>query len=176
MEDIAIKKDQSPYLIFACKKCNQYSYVKTTQKTKKCLRCGRSHQVQTILKEGEVVNGMTEAVNTVKRKQSEFITPEFRSGSDFVVATSTPPLSKSKVKSVKNVDQEIEHGQKFAKMLSELSRLYKRFPKYLLEIMAEDYRIPTIKLKTLIESAIKSGILVRNGDNDQYYAIKRNDF
>ena len=98
MEEIAIKKDETPYLIFACKKCKEYSYVKTTQKTKKCLRCGRTHQVQRILNDGEVVCGMTEAVNSVKRKQNELAIPEFRSGSDFVVSINNIATPRSKKK------------------------------------------------------------------------------
>ena len=171
MEDVAIKKDETPYLIFACKKCQQYSYVKTTQKTKKCLRCGRPHQVRDILNKGEVVYGMTEAVNAVKRKQNEIAIPEFRSESDFVVATHDIIRPTNRVKAIRNDDQEIEYGKKFSEMLFELSKLYKRFPKYMLEIMAEDYEIPAIKLKSLIKSAKRSGELIKN-DDDTYYRHK----
>jgi hypothetical protein len=169
MEEIAIKKDETPYLIFACKKCQQYSYVKTSQKTKKCLRCGRSHQVQGILKDRDVVYGMTEAVNAVKRKQNELSIPEFRSGGDFVVARRSVALLKSRAKAVKNEDQIINYKEKFTEMLFELSKLYKRFPKYILDIMAEDYGIPAIELKTLIRNAKKSGMLIKN-DDDYYYS------
>ena len=168
MEDITIKKDETPYIIFKCKKCKEYSYVKTTQSTKKCLRCGRVHQVREILKNGEVVSGMTEAVNTVKRKQNVLAIPEFRSGSDFVVATLSVTLPKSRAKAVKNEDQIINYKENFTEMLFELSKLYKRFPKYMLEIMAEDYEIPAIELKTLIRNAKKSGMLIKNDDDDYY--------
>ena len=168
MEDITIKKDETPYLIFKCKKCKEYSYVKTTQSTKKCLRCGRVHQVREILKSGEVVYGMTEAVNTVKKNQNELAIPEFRSGSDFVVATLSVTLPKSRAKAVKNEDQIINYKENFVEMLFELSKLYKRFPKYMLEIMAEDYEIPAIELKILIRNAKKSGMLIKNDDDDYY--------
>ena len=170
MEDVTIKKDETPYLIFACKKCKEYSYVKTSQKNKKCLRCGRSHQVRNILKYGMVVYGMTEAVNAVKRKQSELALPNFRSGSDFVVAMFSVALPKSKIKVVKNGDQEIDYKQKFTEMLFELSKLHKRFPKYMIEIMSKDYGIPAIELKTLIRNAKKSGMLIKN---DDYYYYSR---
>ena len=173
MEDIAIKKDETPYLVFACRKCYQFSYVKTVQKTKKCLRCGRTHQVRDILNDGEVVYGMTEAVNTVKRKQNELAIPEFRSGSDFVVATNTIARPKNRVKALRNEDQEVDYEERFAEMLFELSKLYKRFPRYMLEIMAENYGIPAIELKTLITNAKKSEILTKNGDNDLYYRHKK---
>jgi hypothetical protein len=173
MEDIAFKKDETPYLIFACKKCGGFSYVKTVQEVKKCLRCGRTHQVRDILKNGEVVSGMTEAVNNVKRKQNELSTSEFRSGSDFVVAKNTIARPKNKKKVMKDEDQEIDYTGKFTAMLLELSKLYKRFPNYLLEIMAKDYGIPVIELKTLIRSAKKSGMLIKNGDDDMYYKYNK---
>lgn len=173
MEEIAIKKDETPYIIFACKKCQQYSYVKTTQKTKKCLRCGRMHQVQDILKNGDIVSGMTEAVNAVKRKQNELVIPEFRSGSDFVVAANNRVRPKSSIKALRGTDQEIDYTSKFAEMLLELSKLYKRFPNYILDIMATEYEIPATELKALIRSAKKSGMLIKNGDDDLYYRQKK---
>ncbi|MHA1534084.1 MAG: DUF1922 domain-containing protein [Promethearchaeota archaeon] len=173
MEDLAIKRDETPYLIFACKKCGGFFYVKTVQKTKKCLRCGRKHQVQDILKKGEVVSGMTEALNTVKRKQNELATPEFRSRNDFVVATHSVVRLKIRKNDLKNKNQENDYKQKFTEMLFELSKLYKRFPKYMLEIMAEDYKIPPIELVSLIRSAKKSGELIKYGDSDLYYRHKK---
>jgi len=172
LEDIAFKKDETAYLIFACKKCQEYSYVKTTQKTKKCLRCGRTHQVRDVINVGEVVYGITEAVNAVKRKQNELATPEFRSGSDFVVATNSFARPKSSVSALRNSDQEIDYKQKFSEMLLELSKLYKRFPEYMLEIMAENYGIPTLELEVLIRNAKKSGMLIKNGNDDTYYKQK----
>jgi len=169
MEEIAIKKDETPYVIFACKKCQQYSYVKTTQKTKKCLRCGRMHQVQDILKNGDIVSGMTEAVNAVKRKQNELVIPEFRSGSDFIVATNSKTRPKIRVNALRNEYQEIDYREKFTEMLLELSKLYKRFPIYMLEIMAENYGIPAIELKILITKAKKSGMLIKNDNIDKYF-------
>ncbi len=169
MEEIGFKKDETPYLIFACTKCNQFSYVKTVQKTKKCLRCGRTHKVKDILNSGEEAIGMTEAVNAVKRKQNEIANPEFRSGSDFVVATNAPLKPKNKVKALKkNEDQEIDYSSNFTEVILDLSRLYKKFPKYLIEIKAEDYQIPENELNKLINSAIKNGILIKNSGDNTY--------
>ena len=176
MEDVGFNKDETPYLVFACKKCQEYSYVKTVQKTKKCLRCGRTHQVRDILDTGEEVIGMTEAVNAVKRKQNEIAIPEFRSGGDFVVATNTITRPISRVDAKIQEDREINYNQKFTEMLVELSNLYKRFPKYLLEIKAEDYQIPPIELKSLIRNAKKSGMLIKNEDDDTYYRQDGNRF
>ena len=172
MEENIFKKDETPYLIFACRKCQQFAYVKTTQKTKKCLRCGRTHHVSS-LSEGEIVYGMTAAVDTVKKKQSELAVPEFRSGRDFVVATNSITRPKSGVNALINKDQEFDYKGKFNEILIELSRLYGKFPKYLLEIMAENCGIPSQDLNNLITEFNKKGILTLLRDEDFYYKITR---
>ena len=179
MEEIAFKKDETPYLVFTCKKCRQYSYVKTTQKTKKCLRCGRNHQVKDIIGLGEIVYGMTAAVDTVKQKQSEIATPEFRSEGDFVVATNRFPnrtpfarKNKRKVLSDKDSDKNIAFKEQFIEALLELSKLYGKFPKYMLEIMADNYGIPALELKLLIKSFKKQGFLTVLKNEDFYYQLE----
>ncbi|MBA7520526.1 hypothetical protein ES705_12622 [subsurface metagenome] len=167
MEETAFKKDETPYLIFTCSKCRQYSYVKTTQKTKKCLRCGRTHQVKDILSLGEVVYGMTAAVDTVKQKQSEIAIPEFRSEGDFVVATNRFPSRTSVKESKRNFKEQ------FSEVLLELSRLYGKFPRYVIEIMADNYGIPAVELKLLIKSFKKQGILTVLKNEDFYYQLEK---
>ena len=175
MEETAFKKDETPYFVFVCKKCRQYSYVKTTQKTKKCLRCGHTHQVKDILSLGEIIYGMTEAVNTVKRKQTELAIPEFRSEGDFVVASNKFPTrtpvkkNKRKVLSDKDSDKNIDFKEQFNEILLKLSKLYDKFPKYMLEIMAENYGIPALELKLLIKNFKKQGILTVL-KNDNFYS------
>ena len=180
MEETAFKKDETPYLVFVCKKCRQYSYVKTTQKTKKCLRCGYTHQVKDILGLGEVVCGMTAAVDYVKQKQNELAIPEFRSEGDFVVAsnkfpTRTPLVKKSNTKVVSDKDNDknvsSDFQEQFNEVLLELSKLYGKFPKYMLEIMAENYGIPTVELKLLIQSSKKQCILTVLKNEGFYYQI-----
>jgi len=170
MEEIAFKKDETPYLIFACRKCQQFAYVKTTQKTKKCLRCGRTHQVSS-LSEGETVYGMTAAVDTVKKKQNELAVPELRSSSDFVVATNSIALSKSRVNALRNSDQDFDYKGMFNEMLIELSKLYGKFPKYMLEIMAENYGIPHSELYVLINEFKKNKILIVVKESDLYFKV-----
>ena len=165
MEDATWKKDETPYLIFECAKCKQYLYVKTTQKGKKCLRCGRTHTVSTIINTGEIVNGITAAVEMVKIRQDEFgkkelgHTPEFRAFGDFKAAT-----QKSKNIFVDDDESIEETTRQFRKMLSEISAMYKKFPIYIIEIMAENYGIPIVELKNLTKSFQKKGILVRLDD------------
>jgi len=180
MEETAFKKDESSYLVFTCKKCRQYSYVKTTQKTKKCLRCGRTHQVKDILSLGEIVHGMSAAVDTVKQKQTELGIPEFRSEGDFVVTLNKFPSrtpvkkSKSKVLSDRDSDNKVnfDFKEQFYEVLLELSRLYGKFPRYMLEIMADNYGIPTVELKLLIKSFKKQGILTVLKNEDFYYQLE----
>jgi len=178
MEETAFKKDETPYLVFTCKKCQQYSYAKTTQKTKKCLRCGRTHQVKDILGLGEIVYGMTAAVDTVKKKQTELATPEFRSEGDFVVATKKFPTrtlvkkSKRKVLLDKDSDKTIDFEEPFSEILLELSKLYGKFPKYMLEIMAKNYGIQALELKLLIKSFKKQGILTVLKNEGFYYQLE----
>jgi len=180
MEETAFVKDETPYLVFTCSKCRQYSYVKTTQKTKKCLRCGRTHQVKNILGLGEVVYGMTAAVDTVKQKQTEFATPEFRSEGDFVVTTNkfqTRTLAKKSKRNVlldsdRDNDKNVDFEERFNEVLLELSKLYGKFPKYMLEIMADNYGIPALELKFLIKSFKKQGVLTVLKNEDFYYQLE----
>ena len=174
MEETAFKKDETPYLIFACRKCQQFVYVKTTQKTKKCLRCGRSHQVKTVLNEGEIVHGMTLAVNTVQRKQNEFAVPEFRSQNDFIIDTKSihsNSLTFSYSKEDKIDEPDIKF--KFKTLLLKLSKLYSKFPGYLIEIMAEDFGIPSQEIPRLIKKFKKKGILIPLKDEQSYFKISQ---
>jgi len=186
MEETAFKKDESSYLVFTCKKCRQYSYVKTTQKTKKCLRCGRTHQVKDILSLGEIVHGMSAAVDAVKQKQTELGIPEFRSEGDFVVASNKFPtrtlvkISKNKILSNRNRDSDndkdsdidMNFKEQFIEVLLELSKLYGKFPKYMLEIMADNYGIPALGLKVLIKSFKKQKILTVLKNENFYYQVE----
>ena len=168
MEEVGFKKDETPYIIFNCSKCKQYMYVKTTQKTKKCLRCGRHHKVATIINSGEIVNGMTNALNTVKQKQAEFglikggDTPEFRVAGDFKSSRKVVFTSASKIK---ELDVNEDYSANFKRLLSEVSRSYKKFPYYIIEIMAEEYNIPNNKLKILIPDFLRRGFLKRVREN-----------
>jgi hypothetical protein len=172
MEEARWKKDKTPYLIFECKNCRQFHYVKTTQKGKKCLRCGHNHSVSHILNSGEIVNGMTAAVEMVKKKQDEFgrkeigSTPEFRAYGDFKITV-------NKLEDITIVDEKSskETISQFRKMLAEISLTYKKFPLYVIEIMAENYGISSSKLKHLIKRFQKKGVLVQV--DGSYYIVKK---
>jgi len=171
MEDATWKKDETPYLIFECAKCKQYLYVKATQKGKKCLRCGRTHTVSTIINTGEFVNGITAAVEMVKKRQDEFgkkelgHTPEFRAFGDFTVA-----VKKLKDIAVNGAESSEDTTRQFRKMLFEISAMYKKFPIYIIEVMADNYGIPASELKNLAKNFQKQGILIRL--DDYSYTVK----
>lgn len=171
MEEATWKKDETSYLIFECAKCKQYLYVKTTQKGKKCLRCGRNHRVSNILSSGEIVYGMTAAVEMVKRRQNELgkkelgHTPEFRAFGDFTVA-----VKKSNEITLNDEEFSEETTTQFKKILKEVSLTYKKFPLYIIEIMAEIYGIPASELKNLTKTFQKKGILIRL--DDYSYTVK----
>ena len=174
MEEEGWKRDETPYIVFGCKKCNQFMYVKETQKTKKCLRCGRSHKVSDIKNSGENVYGMTNAVKIVKERQNELALkelgspPEFKSLNDFRIAKNMKTIRE--VISKKN--NENDYLLKFKKMLIELSEMYSEFPFYIIEMMAEDCGIPNSEVKLMTAIFLKQGILIQLTNNSYKIIIK----
>lgn len=167
MEDITWKKDETPYLIFSCSKCHQYIYAKITQKSKKCVRCGYTHKVSKIIDRGEIIKGISNAVELVKKKQNDLAIkelgsePEFRTSGDFKIA--------GKVKYQKNAinfdSEDDDYSEKFKQMLYSLSESHNSFPYYIIEIMAENYGIPQSEVKLLTRRLQRQGFLIRlNGD------------
>ena len=172
MEEVGWKKDEKPYLVFTCSKCKQYLYVKTTHKGKKCLRCGRQHKVSSIINSGEIVEGMTKAVEIVKTRQNELAikeignVPELRTVDDYVVRGKKNDRSYDETFNNSTVDDNDDGlAIKFKKMIDEISELYDEFPFYVLEIMAENYTIPLSELKILVRNSLKEGYLIVSQDN-----------
>jgi len=116
---------------------------------------------------------MTAAVDTVKKKQNELAVPEFRSNSDFIVSTNTISRPKIRVNALRNSDQEFDYKRKFNEMLIELSKLYGKFPKYMLEITAENYNIPRSELCLLINEFKKNKILIVVKESDLYFKVAK---
>lgn len=145
------KKDQAPYLVFACSNCGQFSYVKTTQKTKKCLRCGRTHQVRTI-KNAETVLGMTAALERVKEKQNQLALnelgkePDLEGFNTFSIASS---IAAPSIPSREHCESEDFEGA-FLNILETLTKKHGTFPKYMIELMAKQHSIPNRELEMLI--------------------------
>jgi hypothetical protein len=166
MEEDGWKKDEKPYVVFRCSKCKQYLYVKITQKTKKCLRCGRQHKVTSIIDSGEIVKGMTKAVEAVQTRQHELAikelgtTPEFRTAADFTIKRK-PKI----IIDIDTYDDDTSFSSRFTKMLQEISSSYSYFPYYVFEVMAENFNIPDSEVKILVNTFLKKGILVRQGSS-----------
>lgn len=170
-ENSSFKKDETPYLIFPCSKCKQFHYVKTTQKTRKCLRCGRAHKVESYLDKGEIVSGMTAALELVKKKQNTIgAVLDFKSESDFVVAGNIKPFIKRNIKPQKKLEEdEIDYYDNFLCMLDKIIEQYTIFPMYILRMMALEYGIPDIMIVPLKNKALKLKKLVM--DKDDYFKI-----
>ncbi|MFX1572791.1 MAG: DUF1922 domain-containing protein [Promethearchaeota archaeon] len=175
MEDIAWERDQTPYYVFTCRKCHQYMYVKTTQKTKKCLRCGRSHKVENIQDSSELVNGVSKAIEVVKTRQHELAIktigdiPDLRASSDFKVARSS-----SRSRQIKNIENDDDRLLKsYKKMLLKISSMYKKFPLYVIEVMADNFGIPSSEIKILTRNFLENGILIKLTSNSYKLDVER---
>lgn len=122
---------------------------------------------------GEIVYGISTAVEVVKQKQDEFAIkelgarPTFRTSNDFIIAQDIVPLKK-----VKKEENEEEYDQKFKEMLIEISKLHKSFPFYIIEIMADNYGIPKSELRLLTRQFERLGMLERL--KDYTYKVKFN--
>jgi hypothetical protein len=174
MEDTKWKKDETPYIIFPCSKCDQFMYAKETQKTKRCLRCGRSHTVNIIKSKGEIVKGMSKAVEIVKKRQEDFaikkmgVPPEFRAFEDFKLILK----EKERTYDIKNYNDESENNIKFKHLLMKLSHQYTRFPLYIIEIFAEEHGFKSSEIKLLIRRLLQEEFLIRT-QKDYYFQLKK---
>jgi len=178
MNEQGFTKDTAPYLVFECSKCQQYSYVKITQKTKKCLRCGCSYQVKLIVNSGVIVNGMTAAVNKVKELQNTLGSPQFRTESEFTIPSQTPKqpsqlhFKPHTIQATSNDGVE-NYLEAFNVLLRELSHQYSSFPLYMIEVMALNFEIPILILQHLIRRSIANKTLVK--DNNNHYSVRFNN-
>jgi tRNA G26 N,N-dimethylase Trm1 len=172
MEDMAWKKDETPYIVFACRKCQQYIYAKSTQKSKKCIRCGYTHQLSKLIICGEIINGISNAVELVKKKQNELAVkelgsePDFRTLGDFRI--SRKMVSQ---KRVINFNSNNNYYEKFKQILYNLSETHKSFPYYMIEILGENIGISQLEIKLIVRKLRKQGFLIRN-NGDYTYSIK----
>ena len=176
METPKWKKDEKPYIVFTCSKCDQYIYVKTAQKTKKCLRCNHTHQVKNI-SGGELVKGISTAVLTVKKRQNELAIkelgnePELRGQNDFCVTDNCKTFLIQEEEDISsNILEEDDYLEEFRKILLQLNKTHKIIPDYLITIMTEEKKIPYDEVKFLMKKFQKFGILIPLKDN--YYKIK----
>ena len=170
------KKDEKPYIVFTCSKCHQYIYAKTTQKTKKCLRCNYTHQVED-LSDFELVKGMSTAMLTVKKRQNELAIkelgndPELRGYNDFCVTDNRKTLQNQEEGNTDVISLEDDYYlEKFKEILISLGKAHKIIPDYLITIMTEEKMIPYDEVKFLMKKFENNGVLIPLKNN--YYRIR----
>ncbi|MFX1391060.1 MAG: hypothetical protein ACFE9Z_13430 [Promethearchaeota archaeon] len=73
----------------------------------------------------------------------------------------------------KGISDKMDYSQKFLKMLQSLQVTYNKFPKFMIEIMAENYDIPSEEIKKLIIKFRKEGTLLIL--KDEGYTFKLNN-
>ena len=177
MEINRFKIDENPYIIFKCFKCHHYIYVKTSQKTKKCLRCGYSHKVKNLINSGEIIKGLTNAIAAVKEKQNELAVeelkrePDLRTMNDFCLSRSSKPVVKLN-ENLKQKENKNEYYKNFSQLLVELSEKYEKFPSYMISMLIDEFNIPISELQILINRFTSQGILIPLKNN--YYKISKN--
>jgi len=88
--------------------------------------------------------------------------PEFRATGDFKSSSKVEFRLAHKNEKLDNIE---DYFADFKRILSQLSRMYKKFPYYIIEIMADDYNIPNSELKILFHKSLREGILNQTGDN-----------
>ncbi len=162
MEEDEWKKDETPYLVFACLKCRQYLYVKTIKKNKKCLRCGRSHTISLVEKSGDIVKGITTAVEFVKQKQHELALKELGEIPNFQTVSGFRVIYNEKETKSTTTDNLTES---FKRILIELHNSHKEFPLYMIEFMAEKHNIPKSDIELLTREFRRKKMLIKSEDN-----------
>lgn len=160
LEGRTFKKDEKPYLVFPCNKCGQYSYVKLTQKGKKCLRCGRTPQVSKIKDSGEVVNGISVAVETVKKRQNELAFEKLGGEPDLLTSQSfKKPRTPSFISQTER-EQNLDKYEKFKRLLLKKTKRFPKFPRYVLDFTAEEMNLSKSERDKYIGLLIKKEIIL----------------
>ena len=67
----------------------------------------------------------------------------------------------------------MDYSETFYEMLESLQHHYRKFPKFMIEIMAENYNIPLKEIKPLMQKFRREGILLIL--KDEGYTFKLNE-
>ena len=68
---------------------------------------------------------------------------------------------------------ETDYSERFLEALHSLQKSYKKFPKFMIEIVAENYGIPLEEIKELIIVYTKNGILKILKNEGFYYQFNK---
>ena len=110
---------------------------------------------------GEIVKGMTAALNRVKELQNQLGgNPKLASQDGFSIASSgaSTSFSQPQENEIKNED---DLYPAFLSLLIELSKSYKEFPYHLIELMADDKGISKSKIHSLVRKALRENALTQ---------------
>ena len=66
---------------------------------------------------------------------------------------------------------EINYSDRFLEVLHSLQKSYKKFPKFMIEIIAENYGIPPLEVKKLFNIFRKNGMLKILKNEGFYYQL-----
>ena len=66
---------------------------------------------------------------------------------------------------------EIDYSERFMEALHSLQKSYKKFPKFMIEIIAENYGIPNAEVKKLFNTFRRNGILKILKNEGFYYQL-----
>jgi len=163
------QKSPTEYIVFQCTKCSQYTYAKTSQKGKKCPRCGRNHVVAHL--EGEIVEGPTNAMKLVKQIQNDthrlaifkrskrsikFQPKKQLEGTSFLTAVSQDPQL------TKLLGKIVEWQQ------NENILLQEGFPEYVLEYIAQEIEPNSKRCNALIKRLVRLEKFTRLSSGNVY--------
>ena len=65
-----------------------------------------------------------------------------------------------------------DYSNKFLEALDYLQSTYRKFPKFMIEIIADEFGIPSNEVKELINTYTKNGILKIQRSEGFYYKLK----
>ena len=65
-----------------------------------------------------------------------------------------------------------DYSNKFLEALDYLQSTYRKFPKFMIEIIADEFGIPSNEVKELIKTYTKNGILKIQRNKGFYYKLK----
>jgi hypothetical protein len=71
------------------------------------------------------------------------------------------------------VGSNMDYTENFYNMLRFLQRNYKKYPKFMIEIMAENFNIPVKEIKPLLYKFRKEGILVIVKDEGYTFTLNK---